>query len=76
MFNTVSIEAIIFTFRRGSYKFEDTFYQILRLFEFQINLYRSIHSIIAKGKKVFEKIVKWKRGIFSRPCVVQGGLEM
>ena len=43
--NTLSIEAIICTVRRGSYKFQDTFLKILRLSEFRICLDCSIQLL-------------------------------
>ena len=65
MFNTLGIEAIICTIRRGSYKFRDTF---LQNSEFWIDLSRLFHSFLTEGKKiVFKEIVfKMKKGYISR----------
>ena len=72
MFNTLSIEAITCTVRRGSFKFQDTFCK--NISEFRIDLSRLFYSIFTERKKrVFEEIVfKMKKGYISRPsCVVR-----
>ena len=53
MFNTLNIEVIICTVRRGSYKFQTTFLKNHRLSELRIDLSSLLHSINAEGKKDF-----------------------
>ena len=55
VFNFFVIETSVCTACRGSYKLQNIFLKVLRLFEFRIDISRLLHSIIADGKKDFLK---------------------